>query len=1000
MKKIKFTCTNCDAKLRVPTHLAGVSAPCPKCGATITAPSDITQAVDDEPRRAPVGSGTAPVSSSGGYQEPSRSRETAYAPSRSESATALAEPPVTRTGKSDKAAPAAKLESAPAAKPGPAPAPASLPQTTGSVVIPTPVTRPLQPRPLTPPESPAPPEPAPSFFSPPPPPVLPSAPEAAEPGPQSEAPLSLPPTNPVVVEVSHFPASAPAPVPPASVITKPIQVHSRPSDLPDLRSEISGSDSLPRLDVSLAGPDAGAAGGTLPGEHTGQPARTRLQLPQPGVETQKFNPNDFIVPATAPQETPPALQDAGGEAPPDLDLFDPADIADVVGEADSAHYVNTPIPGDSDPIPLDDLDDMSFDDHFDAGGNEEVPPQLSESDPDEADEYFSDLSGEEEIPPGLEAPAWSEEELAGEPVSTGPVEVPWNLQPGSVPDDVESRATQAPAPMEGAAPALKSADDDFDFDEVPVNSLQEGNFGKLFSQSSARPAGDPAPAAENPPAMPPAAEQPTALPAAPAAQTPPAGPQGDVLHELFGESSAPREDSKKLSKTAVVMISCLIGAAAIAVLMVAFLWQFGGGLNPADSYKEGSLVEGAEEKRKAENPTDSDSSSPAGVGTPSGEIPAVIDPVAIMRESSGDSSAVGSDSQGRPAPTETPEDTPALSIDERVQRIVNGTGGAPSTGGSVIGQPSLDLDIGKGSTPPIPVGTAAPATAPAPAATTSAAEPASDPSSAPAAPDSAGESSPAMTGPAGEASSGTAARALADTGKSANYNPPATFAAPGPNDSPLLRTNDLIDAFLRAPDWETRIKYTYQGDSLRPAIEDYYKKWPDTNIERYYLQLFQMEPSIELGGPYWVYLVSTSDADQGFPLILRVEDGNLKVDWEIYSEFYDRHFVRFREGAMSRPSTFRVVIERVSEYYGPDREAFTDQDDYFVYQINPPYGDLNEFSEYAFVDKDSEIAKKLESVVGLGEEPLAVIVTLDEKPFNHGVKHLVITEYLTEGWFR
>src|SRR5690606_16283689 len=122
VKKIKFTCTNCDAKLRVPTHLAGVSAPCPKCGATITAPSDITQAVDDEPRRAPVGSGSAPVSSASAYSEPSRSRETAYAP-RSESATALAEPPVGRAGKPDKAAPA-PAASAPEAKPEPAPAPA------------------------------------------------------------------------------------------------------------------------------------------------------------------------------------------------------------------------------------------------------------------------------------------------------------------------------------------------------------------------------------------------------------------------------------------------------------------------------------------------------------------------------------------------------------------------------------------------------------------------------------------------------------------------------------------------------------------------------------------------------------------------------------------------------------------------------------------------------------------------------------------------------------
>ena len=49
---------------------------------------------------------------------------------------------------------------------------------------------------------------------------------------------------------------------------------------------------------------------------------------------------------------------------------------------------------------------------------------------------------------------------------------------------------------------------------------------------------------------------------------------------------------------------------------------------------------------------------------------------------------------------------------------------------------------------------------------------------------------------------------------------------------------------------------------------------------------------------------------------------------------------------------------------------------------------------------DSEIAKKLDEVVGLGEQPLAVIVTLSQESFPHGVKHLVITDYVTEGWFR
>jgi hypothetical protein len=300
-------------------------------------------------------------------------------------------------------------------------------------------------------------------------------------------------------------------------------------------------------------------------------------------------------------------------------------------------------------------------------------------------------------------------------------------------------------------------------------------------------------------------------------------------------------------------------------------------------------------------------------------------------------------------------DTAALSFDEKVQSIVNG--GSPDgegSGMSVIGggAPATPLNSGSGDTG-------------------------------------------AFTPPPSDAGSASAA-----SGNTIGYNPEPFYPAPTDESDLLGKTHELIDAFLRAPDWESRLRYTYQGDSLKPAVQSYYQKWEERPVNRFSLQLFQREVDAEMGGPYWVYLISTSDGDQGFPLIVRVEDGNLKVDWEIFSEFYDKHFVRFRAGEIPGPATFRVVIERKSDYYGADREGFKNLDDYYVYQINPPYGDLSEFSEYAFVKKDSAVAKSLDGVVGLGEEPLAVIITLDKSSFDHGIKHFVITEYVTEGWFR
>lgn len=986
MKKLKFTCTNCDAKLRVPTHLAGVSAPCPKCGATITAPSDITQAVDDdEPRRASAPS-PAPANT-----PRSPGRETSPSLSQAPSATALAEPrqqvaSAPATAATMSAAVKATSQATPLTTAPPMPTPSSLPvaelpKTTSSVEVPTAPSRPLQPRPMTlPPAA----EITPAFFTPPPP-IMPLPPVAPEPDFRSEAPMPmampLPSASPVVVEVTTFPVPAPAPPPPASIITQPIQVKARPSDLPGVRAEVSGSSSLPRLDVSLAGHDASAA--ALSAVNSGQSPRTRVQLSQPGLETHKFSPDDFIVPPTDLREKPPVREEARTESPPALEASYPEQgWGEAAREVETpADYLSLPLPVESGPIPLEDLE--NFDNASEEGlsdFNESAAvlheTALNAGGPDKT--YYTELSDSEPIPLDREAAAWSEEELPSDFAELPAEEQPWDLGAPTDSDGFELSGMDSPPPL-STQPQGHNFDAVDQYDEVPVNPLHAGSFGKLFSQQS-----DPSrEGLSSVPQAPAPSESPAPLPRTIESLPSPiaeqlSAPESDVLDELFGGQGRSRGESKGLSKTAVVMISCLVGAAAVAVLMVVFLWQVLGGLDPAEAYKEGSL-----EETTTEGSTGKAKATP-GVNEASGkEAPAMIDPVAILRESAAPVASGGE------------SESPALSIDERVQQIVNGTGAAPSTGGSggsVIGSPGLDLiqdPVDKFPAPPS-------APAPAPGALAPAAAPAVAPS-AEASP-AQDPAAPKMLGPAGQEIPEAAPQSLAAASSiNKNYHPAASFAAPGPKDSPLMRTNDVIDAFLRAPDWETRLKYTYQGDSLRPAIEDYYKKWPDKQMGRYSLNLFQMEQKVEMGGPYWVYVVSTNDKDEGFPLIIRVEEGNLKIDWQIYSEFYDKHFARFLKGLVPRPSTFRVIVEQLTEYYGPDRAAFTDLEDYYVYQVTAPYDEINEF---AFVKKDSETAKKLQEVVGLGKQPLAVIITLDEKTFGPGVKHYVITDYLTEGWFR
>lgn len=716
-----------------------------------------------------------------------------------------------------------------------------------------------------------------------------------------------------------------------------------------MHAPVDSTDSeLPRLDVSLAGDEnsVGNTGKSL--EKTSGQEKTKLRLPRPGEETTRFSPADFIAPV------------GGEESPISEEIGEPLDTEDQpepVDELTEESYLivdpgEAPAEPDPEPIPLDSIESLDETDFESSpamtGGNSEV------SEPTESPVEEQRV---EEAPSAL--PEWDPVALTES--ETAPVELPEN------------------EPEEETEP-----------------SLNEGSFERLFAQQAAPeeedtetfpagPVSNPAPAATSQPE--PITEE-REVPQFSGVEAKPVvrketQADSDVLDEMFGSSSS---TSFRPKKSTLIMGGVFVLLAIIAVAMVISVGKALSFFGPAPTTMDPVTVAPESMKAKEEPEPDVAKSTPA--PRPEAEqalsladdVPAEIDPDAeekvaeneVPRSASGSTLTLPGDTENpvrimdssggsqpsAPAPQESPaaqigtptmaDEPEALSFDERVQNIVNGNG-LNADAGSAMSQ-SLN------STP-----------------------------TAPTSPDSY--------------AAGVSEKAAAPAGVE-NYNPPASFAAPGPDDGPLGKTHDLIDAYLRAPDWETRVKYVYQGESLRPTMEEYYKKWPDRRLDRYSHQLYAMESDPEYGGPYWVYLISVSDNDGGYPFIIRVENGNLKVDWESHSEFFDQHWVKFQQGGIAAPHTFRVAIERVSDYYGPDRDQFENLEDYLVYKINPPYGGDDEFMEYAFVKKGTELAEELDANAGLGDDALAVILTLDYEQFPHGEKHLVVKDYVTEGWFR
>lgn len=930
MKKIKFTCAPCGAKLRVPTHLAGVSAPCPKCGAMITAPSDVTQAVDDS--EGSVRTKARPRTVATARVVEPRTAEPRVQTRREQTAVLAPPPPATMPEAPAMSVPQAKslpapvLPSPPVAEEPPAPAPAPAPVVVPQILAPV----------MAETDSPT------VFFTPPPP-VLPEVASEPEEVGLSDAPQPLEDDADIVVEEHFFEETEPLPQAP---ITRPIHVTTvlrDPIVVPP--SYHAAGEQLPRLDLTRAEMDRPAPTVTTP-VPTG---RTKLVLPMPGSVVNLKQPEDFLVhPAPLPMEPdiadlsePPVTEEelADDLSDPFLDeeILEPAvdeDFGDEEEEPESVEevaprsYVTIPIPPAEEPIPLEEL-----------GNDGDLYEPGLEFDSFVENPYAAtdlDLEPLESLEPETES-LEDFEDREGELVEMAPVEETSTVS-------LQSK----PLPGLGRRRTLVG-------DEAADQPLSEGSFGKLFADQG----GAPAPEA--------------ASSVAPVVR-------GDALDDLFDEPLDPAEAEARRRKMKIALIASVVVVAVVTIVaFILVVISFGGGFNPKEAYaQKGEEV--ASEQPKVAKPRIPTSVETASTATALIEdAPAIVDPVAIPK--AGDAPAEEPPATGR-------KPTAASAFNQSIDAALGETPKPLPAGGSVIGAPALDwlessptsISASSGQNGESP-------SAPQPS------NPAGSAAVAPLLAPTAAPDAPAMAADLPDPAPRVAV-------KDPNYNPPASFAAPGPNDAKLGKTHDLIDAFLRAPDPETRLRYTYQGESLRATVEDYYKKWPYADFGRFSLQLYQLETDESIGGPYWVFIVSTSDKEDGFPLIVRKEDGLLKVDWEIFAEFSDRHYLRFREGKMAPPQTLRVIMERFSDYYGSDREQFTDLDKYHVYQVNPPYGDLNEFSEFVFVERDSEVGKNLAKLIALGEEPLAVIAKFDQKTFPHGARHFVVTELVSEGWFR
>lgn len=224
-----------------------------------------------------------------------------------------------------------------------------------------------------------------------------------------------------------------------------------------------------------------------------------------------------------------------------------------------------------------------------------------------------------------------------------------------------------------------------------------------------------------------------------------------------------------------------------------------------------------------------------------------------------------------------------------------------------------------------------------------------------------------------------------------------SFLAPKEGESPVTNVKEIIQAFLSGKAWQQQLPLVFNSEAVAEQVKEFYQE-PRPEFEKVKVKIFQMELDPYYGGPFWVYLVTKSEENKGFPIIVRKQGEYLKIDWKTFAEFSERHFVEYIDGKKKRPGQFRVIVEPLKKYSGPDRDGFQGLDKYDCYKLFPPYGEYEEFTEYAFTLKHSPIANELASKFQNDDTPLAMVLNLDFKSFNHMIRHSVITDMVCEGW--
>lgn len=177
--------------------------------------------------------------------------------------------------------------------------------------------------------------------------------------------------------------------------------------------------------------------------------------------------------------------------------------------------------------------------------------------------------------------------------------------------------------------------------------------------------------------------------------------------------------------------------------------------------------------------------------------------------------------------------------------------------------------------------------------------------------------------------------------------------------SKALSALAVLQRYLAAESWLDRIPLTLKGSMEKARIRNYYANRETERISPQSIHLATVETKLDSNLQFAIFSVRTSKIPRGFPVIVAEENGEFKVDWRIFAEFHDALLAKFISGWKEEPESFHVYMRR-KHYLAND---MPDLDSRISFFIEAPVPNSQTF---AFVDRESDIARELENEIPWG----------------------------------